>query len=165
MTTRSHKRIAVEELVSTEIETPLPEASQNSNPVAGTSKSPRVLTENLEEIKSSLRKEIMSDLTKILAENQEEMLKPIAPTVKKQIIITAAEETDSESENIPTKSAHKACHPTNDHRHQDYYSPLSRKSIHHLNPLQCQKPSPHLYLCLMVSPKNSNFSRTYFKTT
>ena len=82
MTTRSQKRKAVEELVSTEIETPLPETSQNSNPVAGTSKSPRVLTENLEEIKSSLRKEIMSDLTKILAENQKEMLKLIAPTVK-----------------------------------------------------------------------------------
>ena len=43
----------------------------------------------------------MSDLTKILAENQKEMLKLIAPTVKKQTIITAAEETDSESENIP----------------------------------------------------------------
>ena len=101
MTTRSQKRKAVEELVSTEIETPLPETSQNSNPVVGTSKSPRVLTENLEEIKSSLRKEIMFDLTKILAENQKEMLKLIALTVKKQTIITAAEETDSESENIP----------------------------------------------------------------
>ena len=101
MTTRSQKRKAVEELVSTEIETPLPETSQNSNPVAGMSKSPRVLTENLEEIKSSLRKDIMSDLTKILAENQKEMLKLIAPTVKKRTIITATEETDSESENIP----------------------------------------------------------------
>ena len=101
MTTRSQKRKAVEELVSTEIETPLPETSQNSNHVAGTSNSPRVLTENLEEIKSSLRKEIMFDLTKILAENQKEMLKLIALTVKKQTIITAAEETDSESENIP----------------------------------------------------------------
>ena len=78
MTTRSQKRKAVEELVSTEIETPIPEASLNLNPVAGTGKSPRVLTENLEEIKSSLRKEIMSDLTKILAENQKEMLKLIA---------------------------------------------------------------------------------------
>ena len=70
MTTRSQKRKAVEELVSTEMETPIPETYQNLNPVAGTSKSPRVLAENLEEIKSSLRKEIMSDLTKILAENQ-----------------------------------------------------------------------------------------------
>ena len=69
MTTRSQKRKAVEELVSTEMETPIPETNQNLNPVAGTSKS-RVLAENLEEIKSSLRKEIMSDLTKILAENQ-----------------------------------------------------------------------------------------------
>ena len=101
MTTGSQKRKAVEELVSTEIETPIPETNQNLNPVAGTSKFPRVLTENLEEIKYSLRKEIMSDLTKILAENQKEMLKLIAPTSKKQTIITAPEETDSESENVP----------------------------------------------------------------
>ena len=105
MTTRSQKRKAVEELVSTEIETPIPETSQNLNPVAGTSKSPRVLTENLEEIKSSPRKEITSDLTKILAENQKEMLKLIAPTSKRQTVITASEETDSESENVPENAA------------------------------------------------------------
>ena len=101
MTTRSQKRKAIEELVSTEMETPIPETSQNLNPVAGTSKSPRVITENLEEIKSSLRKEIMSELTKILAENQKEMLKLIAAPVKKQTVIATTEETDSESENIP----------------------------------------------------------------
>ena len=101
MTARSQKKKAVEELVSTEIETPIPETDQNLNPVAGMSKSHRVLTENLEEIKASLRKEIMSDLTKILAENQKEMLKLTAPTSKKQTIITATEETDSESENVP----------------------------------------------------------------
>ena len=101
MTTRSQKRKAVEELVSTEMETPITEVNQNLNPVAGSSKSPRVTTENLEEIKSSLRKEIMFDLTKILAENQKEMLKLIAAPVKKQTVIATAEETDSESENIP----------------------------------------------------------------
>ena len=101
MTTRSQKRKAVEELVSTEIETQIPATSQNLNPVAGTSKSPRVLTENLEEIKPSLRKEIISDLIKILAENQKEMLKLIAPTSRKQTIMAATEETDSESENVP----------------------------------------------------------------
>ena len=42
----------------------------------------------------------MSDLTKILAENQKEMLKLITAPVKKQTIIAATEETDSESENI-----------------------------------------------------------------
>ena len=83
------------------METPITEVNQNLNPVAGSSKSPRVTTENLEEIKSSLRKEIMSDLTKILAENQKEMLKLIAAPVKKQTVIATAEETDSESENIP----------------------------------------------------------------
>ena len=78
MTTRSQKRKAVEELVSAETETPIAGSSQNVNPV-GTSKSPNVHTENLEEMKSALRKEIMSDLTKVLAENQNEMLKLIAP--------------------------------------------------------------------------------------
>ena len=101
MTTRSQKRKAAEELVSTEVETPLPEISQNENPVAGTSKSPRAISENLEDIKTTLRKEIMSDLTKILAENQKEMLKLIAPPIKKQTFITAVGETDSEPENIP----------------------------------------------------------------
>ena len=101
MTTRSQKRKAAEELVSTEIETPLPEISQNENPVAGTSKSPRVISENLEDIKTTLRKEIMTDLTRILAENQKEMLKLIAPVTKKQAIIKTSEETDSGPENIP----------------------------------------------------------------
>ena len=63
MTTGSQKSKAVEELVSADIKTPLAGNSQNINPVAGTSKSPKVHTENLEEIKSTLRKEIMSDLT------------------------------------------------------------------------------------------------------
>ena len=102
MTTRSQKRkAAIEELVSTEIETPIPEANQNLNPVAGTSKYPRILTENLEEIRSSLRREIMSDLTKILAENQKGMLKLIAPVTKKHAEARASEETDSDPENIP----------------------------------------------------------------
>ena len=35
-------------------------------------------------MKNPLRKEIMSDLAKVLAENQKEMLKLIAPLSKKQ---------------------------------------------------------------------------------
>ena len=101
MTTRSQKRKAAEELISTEIETPLPENTPSVNPVAGTSKSPRITSGNLEEIKSSLRKEIMSDLTKILAENQKEMLKLIVPTTKKQHVIRSAEESDSDPGDIP----------------------------------------------------------------
>ena len=104
MTTRSQKRKAAEELVSTEIETQLPEISQNENPVAGTSKSPRVISENLEDIKTILRKKIMTDLTRILAETQKEMLKLIAPESKKQAIIRTSEETDSDPENIPENS-------------------------------------------------------------
>ena len=101
MTTRSQKRKAAEELISTEIETSLPENTPSVNPVAGTSKSPKITSDNLEEIKSSLRKEIMSDLTRILAENQKEMLKLIAPTTKKQHAIRSAEESDSDPDDIP----------------------------------------------------------------
>ena len=54
MTTRRQKRKAVEELVSVDQETPLSGNNWNENPVAGTSKSPQVGTENLEEIKSTL---------------------------------------------------------------------------------------------------------------
>ena len=100
MTTRSQKRKAVEDLVSTEIETPLVGSDQNINPVAGTSKSPMVHAENLEKLKSAPRKEIMSDLTKILAENQKEILKIIAPVAKKQTALTVPGESDSEPENI-----------------------------------------------------------------
>ena len=101
MTTRSQKRKAVAELVSGDFETSITENFPPETLVASSSKIPRIEPENLAEIKTSLRKEIMSDLTKILAENQKEMPKLIAPTVKKQTIITAAEETDSKSENIP----------------------------------------------------------------
>ena len=100
MTTRSQKRKAVEEVVSVDQETPLSGNNQSENPLGGTSKSPKIRTENLEEIKSTLRKEILSDLTKILAENQKEMLKLIAPVVKNQVTLTVPEESDPESENI-----------------------------------------------------------------
>ena len=70
MTTRSQKRKAVEKLVSVDQKTPWARNNQRENPVVGTSKSPNVRTENLEEIKSTLRKEILSDLTKVLDENQ-----------------------------------------------------------------------------------------------
>ena len=52
-------------------------------------------------IKSTLRKEILSDPTKILAENQKEMLKWMAPVAKKKHTLTVPEESDSESENVP----------------------------------------------------------------
>ena len=102
MITRSQKKKAVEELVSAEIETPLSGNGQNINPVAGTSKSPELHTENLEEMKSTVRSEMMSDLTKILAENQKGMLKLIAPVTKKQSALFVPEEIDSESGNVPT---------------------------------------------------------------
>ena len=83
MTTRSQKRKAVAEMVSGEFEASVAGNNQPEILIAGPSKSPRVQPENLDEIKTSLRKEIMSDLAKMLAENQKEMLKVIAPVNKK----------------------------------------------------------------------------------
>ena len=66
----------------------------------GPSKASRVESENLEEIKTSLRREIISDLTKTLAENQKEMLKLITPLNKKQCVCPNIQDSDSEPENI-----------------------------------------------------------------
>ena len=70
MTTRSQKRKAIAESTSVSLETSLTENNQVENLVAGPSKISRIHCENLDEIKSSLRKQIMSHLTRILAENQ-----------------------------------------------------------------------------------------------
>ena len=57
-------------------------------------------SENLDEIKTSLGKGIMSDLMKILAKNQKEMLKLIASLSKKRPIHLEDRDSDSEPENI-----------------------------------------------------------------
>ena len=88
-------------MVSVDQETLLSGNNQIENPVAGASKSPKVPTENLEEMKSTIRKDILSDLTKILAENQKEILKLMSPVVKKQTTLTVPDYSDSESENVP----------------------------------------------------------------
>ena len=100
MTTRSQKRKAVAELVSGDFETSITENFPSQNLVAISSKVPRIEPEGLAEIKTSLRKEIMSDLTKILAENQKEMLKLIAPVSKKRPISSNIQDSDSDQENI-----------------------------------------------------------------
>ena len=64
MTTKSQKRKAVTELASGDFETFIAENNTTENLVAGLSKNPRIEPENLEEIKTSLRREIMTDLTK-----------------------------------------------------------------------------------------------------
>ena len=99
MTTRSRKRKDVPELVSGEIEASVTEISQPENLVAEPSKFPKIQAEKLDEIKTSLRKEIMSDLTKIFAENQKEKVKLIAPVVRKATIHQNIEDSDSETEN------------------------------------------------------------------
>ena len=54
----------------------------------------------VDEIKSSSKKELMSDLAKILSENQKEIMKMIAPAMKKKTAIEAVSDTDSQEENI-----------------------------------------------------------------
>ena len=100
MTTRSQKRKAVAELVSGDFEASLAENNSTENLIASSSKNPRLVLENLEEIKTTLRKEIMSDSTKILAENQKEMLKLIAPVSKKRSVSSNTQDYDSDQENI-----------------------------------------------------------------
>ena len=100
MTTRSQKRKAVAELVSGDFEVSLNENGSIENLIPSSSKNPRLELENLEEMKTTLRKEIMTDLTKILAENQKEMLKLIAPTNKKRTVSSNIQDSDSDQENI-----------------------------------------------------------------
>ena len=99
MTTRSQRRKAVAELVSGDFETSVTENSLPENFVVSSSKSSRMQPENLDELKTSSRKEIMFDLTKVLAENQKEMLKLIAPLSIKRPIHLQERDSDSEPEN------------------------------------------------------------------
>ena len=50
----------------------------------------------------SLRKEIMSDLTKSLADNQKEMLKLMAPAIEKTSIVQNLENSDSKPNTTST---------------------------------------------------------------
>ena len=86
--------------MSGDFETSVVENSPSENLIASSSKVPRMEPESLIEIKTSLRKEIMSDLTKTLAENQKEMLKLIAPLNKKQTVHMNVQDSDSEPENV-----------------------------------------------------------------
>ena len=100
MTTRTQKRKAIAELVSGDFEVSVPQNSPSENLVASSSKVPRVEPESLVEIKTSLRKEIMSDSTKILAENQKELSKLVAPLNRKQTVRTDVQDSDSEPGNV-----------------------------------------------------------------
>ena len=103
MSTRSQKRKAVEELVSGEFDSNI---VNNNNleieqvPGSSKEKSPKIRIENVNEIKSSLKSEILADLTKILAENQKEMLKMIEPLHKRKPVRKVASDSESEEEDI-----------------------------------------------------------------
>ena len=99
MTTRSQKRKAVTELVSGEFETSLTENNLAENLVASCSKTTRTEPEDLNELKASLRKEIVSDPSKILAENQNDRFKLIASHSKKRAVSLENQDSDSEVEN------------------------------------------------------------------
>ena len=100
MTFRSQEKKAVAELASEEFGALTSENNQTEKYVAGPSKYPKIQPK-LDEIKTSLRREIVSDVTKILADNQKEMLKLITPAVKKTSIVQNLENSDSEPESIP----------------------------------------------------------------
>ena len=85
ITTRSQKRKAVEQLASSESETSVVGNNSVGNLVAAPSESPRLQIGNLDDTKTSLRQEIISDPTKILAENQDEESKLMVPFVRKNI--------------------------------------------------------------------------------
>ena len=76
------------------------ENNQSENLIAGPSKSPSVQPENLEEVKTSFGKEIMSNLAKMMAENQKEMMKLIVPMTDKKSVHQNIQDSDSETENI-----------------------------------------------------------------
>ena len=69
MTTRIQERKAVAELDSGEFGASTTEKNQTESCVAVPSTSPKIQSEKLDEIITSLRKGIMSDLSKITAEN------------------------------------------------------------------------------------------------
>ena len=73
---------AVEQLVSGEIEMSVIENNAVENLMAGPSNSPKLHSGNLDENTTSLRQESLSELRKMLAENQKEMLKFIVPSAK-----------------------------------------------------------------------------------
>ena len=84
MSTQSQKRKAVEELASGEFESTVKDSNNlilEQVPGPSCQKSPKTRPENLDEIRASLRTEIMSDLAKILAENQKEMIIIIASII------------------------------------------------------------------------------------
>ena len=64
MTTGSYKRKVVEELVSEDQGTPVTENLTSENLTSCPSKSPKLQAGNIDEIKTSFRKEIMSTLTR-----------------------------------------------------------------------------------------------------
>ena len=69
MKTRCQKKRAVAQLVSGDFEASVNESIPSEDLIAGPSKTPRIEPLNLDEKKTSLRKDILSDLSNILAEN------------------------------------------------------------------------------------------------
>ena len=168
MTTRSQKRKAVAELASGDFETSVTENFPPEALVASSSKIPRIESEDLTEIKTSLRKEIMSDLTKILAENQKEMLKLIAPLNKKQTVHMNTQDSDSEPENV---SVARTSTPVKTHTATNSKTtPVNSRNmvtgVGFQLPIyfRCRKHSPLRFQSSMVSPKSLNFLRTSLET-
>ena len=168
MTTRSQKRKAVAELVSGDFETSVTENFPPETLVASSSKISRIESENLAEIKTSLRKEIMSDLTKILAENQKEMLKLIAPLNKKQNVPINAQDSDSETENVsvartstPVKIHNTTNSKTTPINSRNTLIPKSHKKTRKLNN-NCKKLSKIIFQKCLATSKQFSLPKAYW---
>ena len=70
----------------------------------------------------------MSDLAKILAENQKEMLKLVAPSNKKQSVHPNVHDSDSEPENI---SVARTSTPVKTNATSSKTTPNNRRNIFH----------------------------------
>ena len=87
VTTKSQNRKAVAELASGDFEASVSGNNRTESYVAGPSKSAKIPPEKLDEIKTSLRTDIISLISlRSQPENQKEMLKLIAPVVKKSTV-------------------------------------------------------------------------------
>ena len=86
--------------MSGEFETSLTENNLAGNLVASCSKTSRTETGDQNEIKASLRKEVLADLSKILPENQKEIFKLIASLNKKRAVLLDKESFDLEVDDI-----------------------------------------------------------------
>ena len=89
----------------TNLETLLADNNRDESLIEGPIKSSGLHLENRDEIKSSVRKKILSDHSKIIAESQKELSKLLAPTFKKAVNQLNLDGFNSETEIFSPETA------------------------------------------------------------